>query len=94
MVPTDGNIVGTWGEFILAITTFANFGDRSTKQVFHSAIHGDFYSLSIYVKAKVLSRRYRTETCVPYEDGQIIGFIHSPNLYKGVITRIDNTMTI
>ena len=90
----NGNIVGTWCKFVFAITTFADCGDRGTKQVFHSAIYRDFYSLSINVEAKVLSRGYGTETCVPYEDGQIIGFIHSPNLYKGMITRIDNTMTI
>ena len=75
MVPTNGNIVGTWCKFIFAITTFADCGDRGTKQVLHGAIQGDFHSVSVYLEPKVLPRRYGTETRVPYEDGQIIGFI-------------------
>ena len=94
MVPTDGNIVGTWCKFILATATFTNFGDRGTKKVFHGAIYGDFYSLTVYLKPDILSRGYGTEARIPHEDGQIVGLIHPPDLNKRVITCINNAMTI
>ena len=94
MVPTDGNIVGTWCKFILATATFTNFGDRGTKEVFHGAIYGDFYSLPVYLKADILSRGYWTKARIPHEDGQIVSFIHPTNLNKRVITRVNDAMTI
>ena len=90
----NGNIISTWCKFVFEITTFADFGNRGTKQVFHGAIHGDFYSLSVYLKADILSRGYWTEARIPHEDGQIVSFIHPTNLYEGVITRVNDAMTI
>ena len=94
MVPTDGNIVGTWCKFIFTAATFTDFGDRGTKEVFHGAIYGDFYSLSVYLKADILSRGYWTKARIPHEDGQIVSFIHPTNLYEGVITLVNDAMTI
>ena len=94
MVPTDGNIVGTWCKFIFTAATFTDFCDRGTKEVFHGAIYGDFYSLTVYLKPDILSRGYGTEARIPYKYGQIVSFIHPTNLNKRVITRVNDAMTI